>query len=171
MAEKVGTVEVWLKVNGERRETKVEPRDTLLDTLRDNIGLTGVKKGCDEAVCGACSVLLNGKPVCSCMIFALEAAGSDVVTVEGLATSSEDRNMIDPIQRAFIEADAQQCGFCTGGQLISAKGLLSRLRPGSRISDDEIKEALAGNLCRCGCYNNIVEAVKQVATSNGVITE
>ena len=128
----------------------------MLDTLRDILDLTGSKKGCDEGVCGACTVILDGKAVCSCMTFAVEAEGSDVLTIEGIA----DGGKLDPIQKAFIEFDGMQCGFCTSGQIMSAKAfLMSNAKP----TKDEIREAMSGNICRCGAYINIVDAIFHVS--------
>jgi xanthine dehydrogenase YagT iron-sulfur-binding subunit len=155
MSEKV---EVRLTINGSPKKVVVEPRESLLDVLRDVVLLTGPKKGCDESVCGACAVLVNGRAVCSCTMLAVEAEGSSVTTIEGLANGAQ----LHPLQRAFVDLDALQCGYCTSGQIIAAKSYLDHLE--SKVtSDDEIKEALSGNLCRCGCYNKIVEAVKSVA--------
>ncbi len=149
-------MKVGFTVNGNRHELDVEPRLTLLDTLRDILDLTGSKKGCDEGVCGACTVILDGKAVCSCMTFAVEAEGSDVLTIEGIA----DGGKLDPIQKAFIEFDGMQCGFCTSGQIMSAKAfLMSNAKP----TKDEIREAMSGNICRCGAYINIVDAIFHVS--------
>ena len=149
-------MKVGFTVNGTRHELDVEPRLTLLDTLRDNLDLTGSKKGCDEGVCGACTVILDGKAVCSCMTLAVEADGSDVLTIEGIAEGSK----LDPIQKAFIEFDGMQCGFCTSGQIMSAKAfLMSNAKP----TKDEIREAMSGNICRCGAYINIVDAIFHVS--------
>ncbi|MCZ6615894.1 MAG: (2Fe-2S)-binding protein [Thaumarchaeota archaeon] len=149
-------MKVGFTVNGNRHELDVEPRMTLLDTLRDNLDLTGSKKGCDEGVCGACTVILDGKAVCSCMTFAVEAEGSDVLTIEGIADGAE----LDPIQKAFIEFDGMQCGFCTSGQIMSAKAfLMSNAKP----TKEEIREAMSGNICRCGAYINIVDAIFHVS--------
>lgn len=164
-------VKVTLKVDGKQREVAVEPRETLLDTLRDQLNLTGAKKGCNEAVCGACTILVDGNAVCSCMMFAVEAEGSEILTIEGLAANPKpgSYNGLDPVQKAFIESDGFQCGFCTSGQIISAKAFVLELErrrneEGIDIANIEelIKEALSGNICRCGCYNGIVEAVKKV---------
>ena len=148
-----------VKVNGTARAIDVEPRDTLLDTLRDKLNLTGAKKGCEEAVCGSCAVLLNGRAVCSCMMFAVEAEGSEIVTIEGLS----DGQVLNPIQKQFIEKDGAQCGFCTSGQIIASKSFLDHIAtgPGDRI-DDEIREAMSGNVCRCGSYNGIFDAIREV---------
>ena len=149
-------MKVGLTVNGNRHELDVEPRLTLLDTLRDILDLTGSKKGCDEGVCGACTVILDGKAVCSCMTFAVEADGSDVLTIEGIADGAK----LEPIQKAFIEFDGMQCGFCTSGQIMSAKAfLMSNAKP----TKDEIREAMSGNICRCGAYINIVDAIFHVS--------
>jgi xanthine dehydrogenase YagT iron-sulfur-binding subunit len=174
--EKQQLTTVSFKVNGKESMVSVEPRETLLDTLRDELNLTGPKKGCNEAVCGACTVLVNGKAICSCTMFAVEAEGSEVTTIEGLALNPKHRSYegLDPIQRVFIEFDGFQCGFCTAGQIMSAKSFVQELnerRKKERIDtsriDEVIKEAMSGNLCRCGCYNGIVEAVKSAAAASG----
>jgi xanthine dehydrogenase YagT iron-sulfur-binding subunit len=150
---------ITLTVNGSEKTVEVEPRDSLLDTLRDKLDVTGPKKGCDETVCGACAVLVDGRAVCSCTMLAVEAQGSKVVTIEGLG----DRRDPDPLQAAFVRLDSLQCGFCTPGQIITARSFLSEL--GGRVpSEEETREALSGNLCRCGCYNRIVQAVVEVAS-------
>jgi len=152
-------IKVTFTINGALRSVEVESRETLLDAIRDKLGLVGTKKGCDEAVCGACTVIFNGKAVCSCMMFAVEASGSQLVTIEGLK-----KEELDDMQKAFVQNDAAQCGFCTSGQILSAKVFLSNLdRRSPPLDEDTIKEALSGNLCRCGCYNNIVRAVQQVS--------
>lgn len=150
---------VNLKINGRLMTTEIEPRETLLDTLRDKFDLTGAKKGCNEGVCGACTVLLDGKAVCSCNMFAIEAQNSEITTIEGLDVER------DPVQKAFIEADALQCGYCTPGQILSARSFLSQLGPEDleTINEVMIKDALSGNLCRCGCYNNIVKAITKAS--------
>lgn len=136
----------------------VEPRMTLLDILRDNLGLTGTKKACDLGNCGSCTVLLDGKPVVSCLLLAVDARGRDILTIEGLAKNGQ----LHPLQQAFIDYSALQCGFCTPGMLLSAKALLdSNPEP----TEDEVKEAISGNLCRCTGYGNIVEAILKVARS------
>ena len=163
-----------IKVNGQAINVSVEPRELLLDVLRDKIGLTGPKKGCDESVCGCCAVLLDGRAICSCSVLALEAEGHEITTIDGLALGPSYQEL-DSIQRAFIERDAMQCGFCTSGQIIAAKNLLENMKHEGfhdltqRELDQRIKEGLSGNLCRCGCYNNIVAAVRD-AISN-VATE
>lgn len=149
---------IVLKVNGEAYEVAVEPRMTLLDILRDNLGLTGTKKACDLGNCGSCTVLLDGKPVVSCLLLAVDARGRDILTIEGLAKNGQ----LHPLQQAFIDYSALQCGFCTPGMLLSAKALLdSNPEP----TEDEVKEAISGNLCRCTGYGNIVEAILKVARS------
>ena len=154
------SIKVSFQLNGSETTVDVEPRSILLDTLRDNLGLTGSKKGCGEGVCGACSVLLNGKVVCSCLMLTVEASGQKVTTIEGIL----DGERIDPLQQAFIESDGAQCGFCTPGQIMSAKSFLNELKQdNTEVRDSEIKEALEGNLCRCGSYNGIVDAVRKVA--------
>ncbi len=153
-------VDLTLNVNGSDRRVEVEPRDFLLDVLRDSFDLTGPKKGCDETVCGACAVLVDDKAVCSCTMLAVEAVGSKIVTIEGLANGEE---VLDQLQSAFIQHDSLQCAYCTSGQIIAAKSFLNELQ-GKTPTDKEIKEALSGNICRCGCYNRIVEAVAEVAS-------
>ena len=145
-----------LTVNGERRDSVVDPRATLVDTLRDGLGLTGTKKGCDRGECGACTVLLDGRRVLACMTLALSAHGREVTTVEGLAVEGE----LHPIQRAFLDNDAFQCGFCTPGQLISAVACIEEGHTGSSA---EIAEWMSGNLCRCAAYPQIVAAVSMAA--------
>ncbi|MEM3387496.1 MAG: (2Fe-2S)-binding protein [Nitrososphaerales archaeon] len=148
---------IKLFVNGEAYEVYTEPNRTLLDVLREDLELTGTKRGCDSGECGACTVLLNGKPVNSCLILAPEVDGQSVVTIEGI---SKPNLPLHPVQEAFIEKWAIQCGFCTPGMVISAKALLDR---NPEPSEEEIKLALAGNLCRCTGYVKIVEAVKAAA--------
>jgi aerobic-type carbon monoxide dehydrogenase small subunit (CoxS/CutS family) len=152
------TKEVAFTVNGSHKKVEVEPRDSLLDVLRDALDLTGAKKGCDETVCGACAVIVNGRAVCSCTMFAVEVEGATVLTIEGLARE----NTLDELQVAFVEHDSLQCGYCTSGQIMAAKSFLDELK-GRAPSNEEIKEAMSGNLCRCGSYNKIVEAVAEVA--------
>jgi xanthine dehydrogenase YagT iron-sulfur-binding subunit len=156
------SIYVSFKVNGVNKRVRAEPRSILLDSIRDDLLLTGAKKGCGEGVCGACTVLVNGKSVCSCLMLTVEARDSELETIEGLSTEEEHA---DPLQRAFMEQDALQCGYCTSGQIMEAKYFLSQLGRVSSVSESDIKEALEGNLCRCGAYNNIVRAVKQVAAT------
>lgn len=147
---------IRLTVNGERHELSVEPRATLLDALREELGLTGAKKGCDEGTCGTCTVLVDGKAIYACMTLALECEGREIATIEGLTTGDE----LHPIQRSFIEHDALQCGFCTPGQVMSLKGLLDE-QPNPTEAD--VQRAVAGNLCRCGAYPKIMEAALDAA--------
>jgi len=149
-------VRIRLDVNGRRTEAAVEPRTLLSDFLRHDLGLTGTHVGCEHGVCGACTVQVDGEPVRSCLMFAVQADGRDVRTVEALA----DDGALHPLQRAFNEHHALQCGFCTPGFLMSLEPFV-RDRPDA--SDEEIREALAGNLCRCTGYEGIVEAVRQAA--------
>jgi xanthine dehydrogenase YagT iron-sulfur-binding subunit len=154
-----GSVPVTLKVNGKEQTVPLEARVTLLDALREHLHLTGTKKGCDHGQCGACTVLMDGKRVDSCLILAVMAQGHDITTIEGLAQGDQ----LHPVQAAFIEHDAFQCGYCTPGQICSAVGLLHE---GHAKTDDDIREGMAGNICRCGAYPNIVAAVRQ-AMGNG----
>lgn len=147
---------IELTVNGVRRTVTVEPRTTLVELLRDVVGLTGTKIGCNHGQCGACTVLLDGRRVNSCLTLAMQAAGSEVVTVEGL---SDPDGALHPMQAAFAEHDAFQCGYCTPGQILSA---IACIEEGHAGSPDEIREYMSGNLCRCGAYPNIVAAVETV---------
>ncbi|MEO3867901.1 (2Fe-2S)-binding protein [Nonomuraea sp. B12E4] len=147
-------VEVTCTVNGTARRLRVDPRTTLLDTLRERLELTGTKKGCDRGQCGACTVHVDGRRVLSCLTMVATLDGREVTTVEGLA----EGDRLHPVQRAFIDHDGFQCGFCTSGQIMSAVAVL---REGHAMTDAEIREAMSGNICRCGAYPNIVEAVKQ----------
>lgn len=143
-------------VNGEEIEIAVSPNDTLLEVLRERLDLTGVKEGCSEGVCGACTILMNNEPVRACLTLALEAEASDIVTIEGIA----DRGILSPLQEAFIEKGAVQCGFCSPGMIMSAKALLDR-NPNPSI--EEIKDGISGNFCRCTGYSKIIEAVDTAA--------
>lgn len=145
---------VQLKINGVRHEVEIEPNVTLLDALRERLGLTGTKKGCDLGQCGACTVLLNGRRVLSCLTLALMHRNDEITTIEGVASNGT----LHAVQRAFVEHDAFQCGFCTPGQIVSAVALISE---GHANTDDEIREAMSGNLCRCGAYANILAAVRE----------
>ncbi|WP_308200998.1 2Fe-2S iron-sulfur cluster-binding protein [Actinoplanes sp. M2I2] len=147
------TVSVRVKVNGTMRTVVVDPRVTLLDTLRERLGLTGTKKGCDRGQCGACTVHVDGERVLSCLTLAATTDQREVTTIEGLANG--DR--LHPMQQAFIERDGLQCGFCTSGQIMSAVAVVEE---GRAHSDNEIKESMSGNICRCSCYPAIVEAIK-----------
>jgi aerobic carbon-monoxide dehydrogenase small subunit len=148
---------VTIKVNGVERSVEVEARITLLDLVREQFGLTGAKLGCDIQVCGACTLLLDGKPVSACSVLAVDADGYEVVTVEGLGSDGK----LDPIQEAFMEFGALQCGYCTSGFILTAKALLEEC---PSPSDEQIRSYLAGNFCRCGCYQEIIQAVKNVAS-------
>ncbi|HID07074.1 MAG TPA: (2Fe-2S)-binding protein [Armatimonadetes bacterium] len=152
----VSTRTITLHVNGEDYQITVEPQTRLLDALRYHIGLTGTKEGCGTGDCGACSVLIDGKLVCSCLVLAVSAEGKDILTIEGIAKDGE----LHPIQKAFIECGAVQCGFCTPGMILATKALLDEM---PNPSLDDIKRALAGNLCRCTGYVKIFEAVQMAA--------
>ena len=145
---------VSLTINGVERQLRVAPWKTLLDALRDHLGLTGTKKGCDHGQCGACTVLLDGRRINSCLTLAVMQDGARVTTIEGLATDG----VLHPLQQAFIDHDAFQCGYCTPGQICSAVGLIAE---GKAKSADEIRELMSGNICRCGAYPNIVGAIQQ----------
>ena len=147
-----------IRINGTEQSLDAEPRRTLLDALRHNLGLTGAKKACDMGNCGACTVQLDGRAVYSCLVLAVDCAGREVTTIEGLASGGNEGEL-HPLQRAFIEADAFQCGYCTPGQIMSLKALFDRT---PQPSDDEIERALSGNLCRCGAYQHILKAARLV---------
>ena len=149
-----GLVSVSLTVNGARHTVKLDPRTTLLDLLREHLGLTGTKKGCDQGQCGACTVLVDGRRINSCLTLAVMKDGATITTVEGLAVNGT----LHPVQQAFIDHDAFQCGYCTSGQICSAVGLLAE---GKARTADEIRELMSGNICRCGAYTNIVAAIQQ----------
>jgi xanthine dehydrogenase YagT iron-sulfur-binding subunit len=148
------SVKVNLKINGKDYAVDVDPRTTLLDALRERLHLTGSKKGCDHGQCGACTVLVNGRRVNSCLTLALMHEGDEITTIEGLANGEQ----LHPIQAAFIEHDGFQCGYCTPGQICSAVALL---KENHANSDDEIREFMSGNICRCGAYPNILAAIKE----------
>ncbi|UVK46350.1 (2Fe-2S)-binding protein [Mesorhizobium sp. AR07] len=150
------TIPLHLDINGHRHALQIEPRVTLLDALRDRLGLTGTKKGCDHGQCGACTVHVDGERVLACLTLAAQVEGRTVTTIEGLAREGE----LHPVQAAFLEQDAFQCGYCTPGQIMSA---VACIREGHAGSDDEIREYMAGNLCRCGAYPHIVAAIRQAA--------
>jgi len=145
---------VNLTVNGVRRALTLDPRSTLLDVLRDQLDLTGSKKGCDQGQCGACTVLINGRRVVSCLTLAVMQDGASITTIEGLAADGK----LHPLQQAFIDHDAFQCGYCTPGQVCSAAGLIAE---GKAKTPDQIRELMSGNICRCGAYPNIVAAIQQ----------
>jgi xanthine dehydrogenase YagT iron-sulfur-binding subunit len=149
-------VSVTLRVNGESHSLAVDGRTTVLDALREHLGLTGSKKGCDHGQCGACTVLIEGRRILSCLTLALVAQQQEITTIEGL--SQDDR--LHPMQQAFIDQDAFQCGYCTPGQIMSA---VACVQEGHAGTDDDIREYMSGNLCRCAAYPNIVAAVKQAA--------
>ena len=160
-----------LHINGERHALDVDTRTTLLDALRDHLGLTGSKKGCDHGQCGACTVIVNGRRINSCLTLACMHDGDEITTVEGLGAPED----LSPLQRAFVEHDGYQCGYCTPGQICSATAMLDEIKTGwpSNVTGDleaqvdasieEISERMSGNLCRCSCYPGIVDAIRQVA--------
>jgi xanthine dehydrogenase YagT iron-sulfur-binding subunit len=148
-----------LRINGLPFELRVEPWVSLLDFLRERQGLTGTKKGCDHGQCGACTVLIDGQRVLSCLTLTLSCDGAEVTTIEGLPALAEAGATLHPLQQAFIDCDALQCGYCTPGQICSAAGLLNEHPP---VDQNEIRERMSGNLCRCGAYPQIVEAVSRV---------
>jgi xanthine dehydrogenase YagT iron-sulfur-binding subunit len=168
-------VSVTLKVNGKSKPLTLDTRTTLLDALREHLDLTGSKKGCDHGQCGACTVILNGRRVNSCLTLAAVADGGEITTIEGLAQGDD----LSPVQAAFLEHDAFQCGYCTPGQICSATALLDEQKKGTlstvsfetghtsnpQLTDNEIRERMSGNICRCGAYVNIVAAVRAAARS------
>ncbi|HEX8340626.1 MAG TPA: 2Fe-2S iron-sulfur cluster-binding protein [Tepidisphaeraceae bacterium] len=169
----ISTARVSLTINNATHDIDVDTRLSLLDMLREKLGLTGTKKGCDHGQCGACTVLVNGERVLSCLMLAAQGDGQKVTTIEGLANG----DTLHPMQAAFIQHDGFQCGYCTPGQICSAVALLDEIKrgdvshvtenvagPAPRLTDDEIRERMSGNICRCGAYPNIVKAVRQVAT-------
>jgi xanthine dehydrogenase YagT iron-sulfur-binding subunit len=164
---------VNLQINSVKQSIELEPRVTLLDALRERLGFTGTKKGCDHGQCGACTVLVDGRRVLSCLMLAAQCEGSLVTTIEGLANGEE----LHPMQAAFIRHDSFQCGYCTPGQICSAVALMEEAKNGEAsyvtenlraqshdlpLSDDEIRERMSGNLCRCGAYANIIAAIQEV---------
>lgn len=153
-------VTVSLHVNSQTRGLSFPPSASLLDVLRDHLGLTGTKKGCDQGACGACTVLLDGRRVLSCLTLAAQCDGRQVTTIEGLAS---DDGTLHPMQAAFMRHDGFQCGYCTPGQIMSAVALVAE---GRASSDEEIREYMSGNLCRCGAYPNIVAAIREVAEAS-----
>lgn len=169
-----GTLHYSLTINGQPHDLDLDPRVTLLDLLRERLHLTGTKKGCDHGQCGACTVLIDGARVNSCLTLAVTQDGSRVTTIEGMAVAGE----LHPMQAAFIEHDGLQCGFCTSGQICSAVAMLDEWRKGmpsavspsdshAELSDPEVRERMAGNICRCGAYPNIVAAVREVQQRGG----
>ncbi|PZR77440.1 MAG: (2Fe-2S)-binding protein [Chthoniobacterales bacterium] len=153
----IKSVAIKLKINGTEHALELDPRVSLLDLLREHLQLTGSKKGCDHGQCGACTVLVNGRRINSCLSLAVVNDGAEITTIEGLA----DGEQLHPMQAAFIEHDGFQCGYCTPGQICSA---VACVKEGHAKSDDEIREWMSGNLCRCGAYPNIVDAIKEAAT-------
>ncbi|WP_431470031.1 2Fe-2S iron-sulfur cluster-binding protein [Sphingosinithalassobacter sp. LHW66-3] len=162
---------ISLRVNGEQHMLDVDPRTTILDALRNHLGLTGSKKGCDHGQCGACTVLINGRRINSCLTLAVMHDEDEIVTIEGIGSPEE----LSPMQAAFVRHDGYQCGYCTPGQICSATAVLDELEKGwpsyvtddlegaAQLTDDEIAERMSGNLCRCSAYPNIVEAIRDVA--------
>jgi xanthine dehydrogenase YagT iron-sulfur-binding subunit len=178
-ASQADAMSIKLRVNGVEKALQIEPRVTLLDALRERLELTGSKKGCDHGQCGACTVLVDGRRTLSCLTLAAQVEGQEITTIEGLAKGGE----LHPIQAAFIKHDGFQCGFCTPGQICSAVALMNEAKNGEasyvttdvrqktgsvKLSDDEIRERMSGNLCRCGAYPNIVAAIKEVHTGKAV---
>ena len=153
LPEATGLTEVTLLINGRRHRLLVEPRWSLLFVLRERLGLTGSKQGCERGECGVCTVLVDDKPRYACLMLALEADGAKITTIEGLMNGEE----LGPVQQAFAEHDAFQCGYCTSGQILSAVALL---REGRAKTDDEVRQQMSGNICRCGAYPNIVAAIQ-----------
>jgi xanthine dehydrogenase YagT iron-sulfur-binding subunit len=166
-----GLQSLSLRINGADRTLSVEPRLSLLDALRDYLGLHGTKKGCNQGACGACTVLVDGERINSCLALAMQYEGREIVTIEGLA----EGDVLHPMQAAFIEHDGFQCGYCTPGQICSAVGMLAELKSGApsavteingavhlELTDAELRERMSGNLCRCGAYVGIREAIQQV---------
>ena len=155
-----GAVPVELKINGEVKRLAIEPRVTLLRALREHLGLTGSKLVCDRGACGACTVHIDGRPITSCMMLAVDARGRDITTIEGLGTPAS----MHPVQAAFVEADALQCGFCTPGMVMS---IAAALKHNPNANEDEIRHAVAGNICRCGTYPRVFAAALKVARNGG----
>ena len=147
---------ISLKVNGGERSAEVEARTTLLDMVREQFGLTGAKLGCDIQVCGACTLLVNGKPVSACSMLAVDVDGAEIETIEGISK----KDALHPLQEAFMEFGALQCGYCTSGFILTAKALLAEC---PRPADSQIRDYLAGNFCRCGCYQEIMQAIRKVS--------
>ena len=168
----MGTVSVRLRINGTDRSVDIDPRTTLLDALREHLHLTGTKKGCDHGQCGACTVLIDGRRINSCLTLAVMHEGDDIVTIEGLGSPGA----LHPLQTAFVACDAFQCGYCTPGQICSAAGMLAEVKAGwpshatadvaspeIALTDAEIRERMSGNICRCAAYPNIAAAIRAVA--------
>ena len=169
-SEPIELVKVAFTVNGQRHELELDPRTTLLDALREHLHLTGSKKGCDHGQCGACTVLVGGRRINSCLTLAVMQQGAEVTTIEGLGTPQQ----LHPLQAAFVKCDGYQCGYCTSGQICSAVAVMSEIKAGipshvtvdltapPQSSEAEVRERMSGNICRCGAYSNIYEAIKQV---------
>jgi xanthine dehydrogenase YagT iron-sulfur-binding subunit len=167
-------VRITLQVDGTPRALSIDTRTTLLDALRDRLGVMSPKKGCDHGQCGACTVLLDGRRATTCLAFAVAHDGATIVTAQGLAAQAGNGSGLHPLQQAFLDHDGLQCGYCTPGQICSAAGMLDEVRAGHpshvtaaltdgvTLSDDEIRERMSGNLCRCGAYVNIVAAIRAV---------
>jgi xanthine dehydrogenase YagT iron-sulfur-binding subunit len=170
----IDTIKTRLRINGADHDLDIDPRVTLLDALREHLGLTGSKKGCDHGQCGACTVLVEGRRINACLTLAVMHDGDAITTVEGLARG----DVLSPLQAAFVKHDGFQCGYCTPGQLCSATGMLAEARAGwpsvvttdlaatTGLTDDEIRERMSGNLCRCSAYPNIVAAIADAAEGN-----
>jgi xanthine dehydrogenase YagT iron-sulfur-binding subunit len=169
-------VEITLRVDGSEHRIGIDPRTTLLDLLREHLGIYSPKKGCDHGQCGACTILLDGRRVNSCLALVVAHDGAEIVTAQGLGANGE----LHPIQSAFLEHDGFQCGYCTPGQVVSAVAMLQEVEAGwpshvtanvgaegMRLTDEEIRERMSGNLCRCGAYANIVAAIRQAAEERG----
>ncbi len=169
------TAPVTLRVNGESRHLELDTRTTLLDALREHLRLTGTKKGCDHGQCGACTVIVDGRRINSCLSLAVQHDGDEILTIEGLGTAGK----LHPMQRAFVEHDGYQCGYCTPGQICSAVAVLAEIKAGipSHVTPDlttapavtarELRERMSGNICRCGAYSNIIDAITDVAGVKG----
>jgi xanthine dehydrogenase YagT iron-sulfur-binding subunit len=170
------TIRIALQINGKTRTLQIEPRVSLLDALRENLGLTGTKKGCNQGACGACTVLADGERILACLALAVQYEGRDITTIEGLSGAGDEG--LHPMQKAFVEQDGFQCGYCTPGQICSAIGMIGEFQRGMpsavtndisagviEFSDEEIKERMSGNLCRCGAYAGICEAVRETFES------
>jgi xanthine dehydrogenase YagT iron-sulfur-binding subunit len=175
------TVEIGLQINGATHNLRIEPRVSLLDALRENLSMTGTKKGCNQGACGACTVLVDGERILSCLALAVQYEGRAITTIEGLAGSSAGEDTLHPMQAAFVEQDGFQCGYCTPGQICSAIGMIREFQDGMpsavttdvaassmELSDEEIKERMSGNLCRCGAYVGICDAIREVLDSEVV---
>jgi xanthine dehydrogenase YagT iron-sulfur-binding subunit len=170
MTSSIETQSIVLQINGSKKKIDIEPRVSLLDALRDHLHLTGTKKGCDQGACGACTVLVDGERINSCLALAIQYEDRDIVTIEGLANSGE----LHPLQQAFIDHDGFQCGYCTPGQICSAVGMLAEFSSGApsavtndgaangELTEAELRERMSGNICRCGAYVGIREAIQQV---------